>query len=198
VALRRHAGGAMIAEFLATHAWTIYIVVFIAPFIQEDAAVVGAASAAVAGQGDPSWLFSACLFGLIISDGWKYWAGVLAHRWGPAAKLADDPRVAAAKEGVLGRLGLTLLAARFVPGTRIPLYVACGLFQAPFAKFLPLIVMTGALYLGLTFAAFAALGEVVGEQMRATAAPVVVGVVILVVVVNVLNFHLKGRRAARP
>jgi uncharacterized membrane protein YfcA len=58
--------------------------------------------------------------------------------------------------------------------------------------------MTGALYLALTFAAFAALGAVVGEQIRASAAPVVVGVVILVVAINVLNFHLKGRRAARP
>lgn len=158
----------------------VYAAVLIGPFIQEDAAVIGAASAAAAGHGEPSLLFAFCLAGLIVSDGWKYWVGALAHRIPRFAKLAESPRVQAAREGVLKRLGLTLLAARFVPGTRIPLYVACGVFRAPFIKFLALVAATGALYLALAFALLMSLGAAAGEAFNMYAPYVAVTIVALV------------------
>ncbi len=165
-------------DLISNHAWAVYGIAILLPFVQEDAAVIGAASAAATGHGDAAGLFAATLFGLILSDAWKYWAGRFAHAHPGTAKLASDPRVIAARERVVNRLGVALMIARFVPGTRIPLYVACGLFKAPFPRFLIIIIFSGALYLAVAFIVFATLGAALGEQVR-TALPVVVVVVIL-------------------
>lgn len=167
-----------VAELFANHAWAVYGIAILLPFVQEDAAVIGAASAAATGHGDAAGLFVATLFGLILSDTWKYWAGRFAHAHRGTAKLAADPRVIAARDRVVNRLGVALMVARFVPGTRIPLYVACGLFKAPFPRFFVTIIFSGALYLAIAFIAFATLGAALGEKVR-TAIPVAVVVVIL-------------------
>jgi membrane protein DedA with SNARE-associated domain len=185
----------MSAEFLSSYSWAIYLLVFLGPFVQEDAAVVGAATAYITHQGDPTGLFGATLLGLTLSDSWKYWAGALAYRWRPARKWVRDPRVAGARDQVRRRLGLTLIAARFVPGTRIPLYVACGLFRAPFLRFLALIIFSGALYLALAFGAFALLGAVAGESVRAAAPLVVIAIVVIVVSVKAIDLFVRRPRA---
>ncbi len=171
-------------EFFARNDWATLGLVFAGPFIQEDAAVVGAATAAMSGHADPTQVFGAALLGLIASDTWKYWLGraAQAHPW--AAKYIADPRVAGAREKVLNRTGIALMVARFVPGTRIPLYIACGLFHVPFWRFLVLIVLSGALYLGIAFAAFASLGMVMGAQVRAALPFVALAAVTVVLLVG--------------
>lgn len=152
--------------------WAIYIAAFIGPFVQEDAAILGTATAAVSMDLKSAGLFFAVLSGLIVSDTWKYWAGRLAHRSQRASKWVADPRVQAARERVLRRLGLTLLVARFVPGTRIPLYLACGVFKAPFWRFLIYITCSATLYVSLAFTLFRSVDAMMSERLR-IAAPVV-------------------------
>ncbi|MFN3465728.1 MAG: DedA family protein [Terricaulis sp.] len=156
----------MSSELLMPGISAIYLAVFIAPFLQEDAAVVGSASVASVHDAHAAGIFMVSLLGLVLSDAWKYWAGYHAQSWPPARRWVRNPRVAALQEAVLGRLAVALLGARFIPGTRIPLYLACGVFRAPFQRFLPLITLTGALYLGLTFALFAVLGDLAGAQFQ--------------------------------
>jgi membrane protein DedA with SNARE-associated domain len=162
--------------------WAVYLALFIGPFVQEDAAVVGAAATAASGHMDPAMALAITFVGLLISDGWKYWIGRLAHKSRRASRWIADPRVQGARERVLRRLGLTLLVARFVPGTRIPLYVACGVFKAPFSRFMTLVALTGALYLLLMYALIRSLGAVMGEQIRHYA-PFVVVVLVLVILI---------------
>lgn len=160
--------------------WAVYLALFLGPFVQEDAAVIGAAAAAVSGQVNPVLAMVVTWLGLIISDGWKYWVGRLAHRSRRATRWIADPRVQDARERVVRRLGLTLLVARFVPGTRIPLYIACGVFKAPFGRFITLVALSGALYLGLMYIVIRSLGAVMGEHIRQYAPLVVVLVVITI------------------
>ncbi|MEQ1492928.1 MAG: VTT domain-containing protein [Terricaulis sp.] len=183
----------MTPDILIPATWALYLALFIAPFVQEDAAVIGSASAASMHEGDAANIFAISLLGLVLSDAWKYWAGYYAQSWPPAARWVNDPKVAALKEGVLKRLGLALLGARFIPGTRIPLYLACGVFRAPFRRFLPLIALTGALYLGLTFAIFAALGNILGEQFQRLMPLVVVAVIAIIIVVTLVSNHLRNQ-----
>lgn len=164
-------------------AWLVYLGLFLAPFLQEDAAVIGAASLMSMETGtNPTTAFIVTLLGLTVSDVWKYWAGRLARtqRW--AHRFAEKPAVAAAEAKVVGNLGAALMTARFVPGTRIPLYVASGFFKAPFWKFFAFVVASGALYLGLFFAAFEILGAVAGE--RAKIYLPLIGLAIVLVVVG--------------
>lgn len=177
----------MSPDILIPTTWALYLALFIAPFLQEDAAVVGAASAASMHEGDAAGIFIVSLLGLIVSDGWKYWAGYYAQSWPPAARWANNPKVTALKEGVLKRLGLALLGARFIPGTRIPLYLACGVFRAPFRRFLPFIALTGALYLGLTFALFAALGGIFGPLFQRSLPLVIVGAIAIIIAVTLVS-----------
>jgi len=159
-------------EFLGVmyeNAWALYALALLAPFVQEDAAVVGAAAASVAGAGDTAALFGLILLGLTLSDVWKYGAGRFGrtHAW--ARRFAAKPGVEQARGRVVGRLGASLMAVRFVPGTRIPFYVACGFFAAPFAKFVLFLVLSGLAYVALAFGLFHALGEAAGETARAWA-----------------------------
>lgn len=154
----------------------------IGPFVQEDVAIVGAASAAaVTGNEQTAGLLLATWLGLTVSDAWKYWAGRLAKKIPAAARMAQGPRVQAARDRVLRHLAITIVVARFVPGTRIPLNVACGVFHAPFFKYLALIMFSGAIYIGITYALFRALGEVVGEEVRAALPFIVIPIVIAVI-----------------
>lgn len=153
----------------------------VGPFVQEDVAIVGAASAAATGSDQTVGLLLATWLGLTVSDAWKYWAGRLAKKIPAAARMAQGPRVQAAREKVLKHLAITIVVARFVPGTRIPLNVACGVFHAPFFKYLALIMFSGAIYIGLTYALFRALGEVVGEEVRAALPFIVIPIVIAVI-----------------
>jgi membrane protein DedA with SNARE-associated domain len=176
------------------HPWAAYISVFLAPFVQEDAAVIGAASAAAMKLGDPLILFLSLMMGLIISDTWKYWLGRYArtHKW--AMKFVEKPGVRAAGAAVVKRLGLTLLIARFVPGTRIPTYIASGLFKAPFLPFLAWVAGSGVLYAGGMFLAFHFLGKVFGEQAMKVAPWVALAVVVTVIVWTLAKERLRAAK----
>jgi len=172
----------------------LYAGVFFAPFVQEDAAVIGAAAASASGAGNPIVLFLALVLGLAASDIWKYWLGRLAHTHAWARKFAEKPAVAKARDGVLNRLGLTLLVARFVPGTRIPLYVASGVFQAPVIKFTAYVVATGVLYAGLAFALFHLLGKAAGDY--APQAAIIAALLVVVIVVSIVVVQSRRSKLA--
>lgn len=145
----------------------IYISALLAPFVQEDAAVLGAAAASSTSAGDPVGLFAAVLVGLSLSDIWKYGLGraALTQNW--ARALAGRAHAQSMRGRVINRLGATLMVVRLLPGTRIPFYLASGLFKAPFGKFVLFIGLSAAVYVGLAFALFIALGAVMGAQLRA-------------------------------
>lgn len=176
--------------------WLLYGGLLLAPFVQEDAAVVAAASLSGMSGANPGVAFGAVLLGLTLSDVWKYWAGRLARTNAWARKLADKPGVAAARESVVRRLGITLLTARFVPGTRIPLYLASGFFNAPFLKFFAYMFSSALLYVSLVFGLFHILGAVVGEQVK-NYLPLV-GAVLVVGVVGTLILRRLRKGKAKP
>lgn len=172
--------------------WTFLI----GPFVQEDAAVVAAATfATMAGQ-SPALAYLAVLAGLILSDVWKYWAGRLArtHSW--AKKFSQKPGVLAARDKVVNRLGMTMMTARFVPGTRIPLYVASGFFLAPFWRFFLFMSASAVVYVSLVFSAFFVLGAVAGEAAKAYLPLVGVAVVLTILGVTFLRSRRRRTQAA--
>lgn len=180
---------------LAMAPWSVYACFLIAPFVQEDAAVIGAAATSSAGMSEPALLFASVLLGLTLSDLWKYWAGRLALSHGWARRFADKPGVRAARDGVVNRLGASLMAVRFIPGTRIPFYVASGFFKAPFGKFAAFIALSGAAYAGAAFVLFHALGAVAGEAARGWLPALAIG---LIVAVLAGQWAVKRWRPATP
>ncbi|MEM6899876.1 MAG: VTT domain-containing protein [Pseudomonadota bacterium] len=178
-------------EVLAAYPWGLYLIVALTPFVQEDAAVISAAAASAAGAGETPILFASLLTGLSVSDLWKYWLGRAAHynEWG--RKAASKPAVLAAKDKVVRRLGLSLVTARFVPGTRIPLYIACGFFRAPFPRVAFFVIGSAIIYALIAFGLFHALGEMAGERIEKYAP--IAAIVIVIAVIGFLVIQAKFR-----
>lgn len=165
-------------EFLdQTNIWLLYLGLFIAPFIQEDTAVIGAASLSISRSEHWISIFVVILVGLIASDSWKYWLGWAAkrHKW--AKKYGDRPRVLALRSAVLNHSVKTLIAVRFLPLARIPTYLATGFFGVPYAKYWLSIAVSALAYVALFFTVFHILGEIMGENLKNAMPLVAIGIV---------------------
>ena len=170
-------------DFLHSSPWFIYLCSVIAPFIQEDIAVIGAVTAILSKMGNPYGLFAAISIGLIMSDLWKYWLGRAAITQDWARKYSDKPSVHKAREKLDKNMFKTIFVSRFLPGARIPLYIAAGFFKIPFSKFAASICLTAIFYIGLIYCIFLGLGEIAGERLK-TYFPLVAlsGVIIFLIV----------------
>jgi len=159
--------------------WGVYALIAVTPFIQEDTAVIGAATASISGA-NPIACYLLLVLGITGSDLFKYWIGRASHAFAWTRRMSARADVQAARERVLKRLGLTLVIARFVPGTRIPLFIAAGVFRAPLASAAAYIVATAFIYAGIIFAVFHALGAAMGAEARRTLPFIALGIVVLV------------------
>lgn len=144
----------------------LYASLFVLPFIQEDVAVIAASTVSLVSVEPVVMIFFAILAGLTASDIWKYWLGYFARRHSFALRFAQKPGVAIAGDLVKDELGKTLFMARFVPGTRIPTYLACGFFKIDYLKFVILVIATAACYVTISFGLFHTVGAVAGEAAK--------------------------------
>jgi membrane protein DedA with SNARE-associated domain len=179
-----------------TDAWPLYLTAFLSPFVQEDAAIIGAATAfwhpdTRAMTSGPA-LLGAMFAGLVISDLWKYWIGFAGRSQKWAQKTAAKSTVQAIGKKIVTHPGKTLLFARFVPGTRIPAYIASGFFGIPFGLFAFWIVISALAYVGIAVAIMGSVGAVAGK----TGQLYVAGVLIASLLIYVAAMALKTRRLA--
>ncbi|PHR61428.1 MAG: hypothetical protein COA43_03510 [Robiginitomaculum sp.] len=170
--------------FTDPHMWLFYFGLIIAPFVQEDSAVIWAASLSVTQSQHWIPIFIAISIGLIASDSWKYWLGWAAkhHKW--AKKYANHARTLKLKKAIVENSVRTLVGVRFIPFARIPTYLAAGFFGVPYIKYWLSISFSAILFISLIFAGFHMLGEVMGESVK-TYMPRV-SLIIIVIIVSTL------------
>ena len=159
-------GADRLMDFLMDSPLWVYIGVFFGPFIQEDAAVLAAASLSANNPDYFPTMFFVILVGLILSDIWKYWIGWAAIKNPRARAFAEKKHVAGLKDKVERYTLATLFGARFLPLARIPAYVACGFFRIPYWKFCLMIALTATVYTIVIFAICHLIGEVMGERFE--------------------------------
>ena len=147
--------------------WYLYLGIFVGPFVQEDAAVIAAATLSAHDPQHFPVVFFVILFGLFVSDIWKYWIGYSAHASSRARRWAETDKVMAMQSRVERNAVTTLLAARFLPLARVPAYIACGYFKMNYLKFCAIIFGTALLYCIVIFALIHSLGEIFGDKMNA-------------------------------
>jgi membrane protein DedA with SNARE-associated domain len=175
-----------------------YLAAALGPFVQEDAAIFAAAASALAMPDARAGLFVTVWLGLCASDVWKYGIGRLAHAHGWARKQAQKPPVQALAETVTRRIGFAMMAARFIPGTRIPLYLAAGWFKVPFWRFLGWMMASALAYVSLAFAIFQVLGALAGPQFVARAGLGVALVMIAIAGAFWALARMRPRRSTGP
>lgn len=171
--------------------WLLYLGVFLGPFVQEDAAVIAAATLS---EADPSHfpvIFIVILAGLFVSDIWKYWIGRAAHTSARARAYAEREHIAEFSGKIRRNLFMTLLTARFLPLARIPVYVACGYFKVSYWQFCMFIFVTALIYCIAIFVMCHALGEVFGDRIEL----VILSIGIVALSAAAIAFWLRKRRS---
>jgi membrane protein DedA with SNARE-associated domain len=179
----------------------IYLTAFIGPFVQEDAAIIGAVTAFLHPEthmmASGPLILSAMFLGLVISDLWKYWIGAAGRSQNWAKAMVNKPSVGLIASKIQAHPGKTLLLARFIPGTRIPAYIAAGFFGVSFPRFAVWIVVSGLAYVVCAGILLATVGAVAGKNGQVIVAATLIGLMLSWVCLKLVQNSLKGRASSR-
>src|SRR6266545_4751248 len=139
-------------------------VIILLSFVSEDAATISSALSIFGGPLSWPLGFVSCFAGIWLGDLGLYslarcsGKNVLRSRW--LARLTDPATITHCEKTFARNSTFALIASRFVPGTRLPTYLAAGLFAMPARRF-ALITAIGAL---VWISAFFALTKLLGSH----------------------------------
>src|SRR2546430_6457460 len=131
-------------------------------FISEDAATISSALSLFGGPINWQLGFAACFAGIWLGDLGVYSLArcfgkpILKSRW--IARFADAEAIECCQTRFNDHASLKLLASRFVPGTRLPTYLAAGLLSMPVTRFAIVTAFAALLWIGGIFAITKLLG----------------------------------------
>src|SRR6266704_663538 len=131
--------------------------------ISEDAATISSALSLFGGPITWPVGFAACFAGIWLGDLGLYSLArcfgkpILKSRW--IARFADPAAIARCQIKFNNHASLTLLVSRFVPGTRLPTYLAAGLLSMPVPRFAVVTGFAALLWIGGIFAITKLLGS---------------------------------------
>src|SRR5213593_856521 len=132
-------------------------------FISEDAATISSALSIFGGRLSWPLGFVSCFAGIWLGDLGLFslarCAGknVLRSRW--LARLADPATITRSEKTFAQNSAFTLIASRFIPGTRLPTYLAAGLFAMPARRFALITAIGALLWISVFFALTKLLGS---------------------------------------
>lgn len=127
----------------------------LATLVQEDVPTLAAAALAGAGKLPLGWAAAGCLLGIWIGDLLLYGAARVFGRRVldlPWVRTRVSTEAVARSERWFAQEGTWLLvSSRFVPGTRLPTYLAAGFLRVPFARFAGVTGAVVAVWVALLF-----------------------------------------------
>ena len=148
------------------------LTLFGATFVAEDVATIAAGVLVAKTGADPVAALSGVILGTAVGDLALYALG----RWGAGTKLGRKLRARAdvrrAEGWIAGRALALVFAARFLPGSRLPVFTASGLVAAPFAPVAAIIALTTPLWTGALFATARFAGQSGAQQLLTHVLPV--------------------------
>ena len=131
----------------------LFVAIVLLSFLQEDLATATAATLAAAKPEHLALLFAAACTGLVLGDNGLYATGRLARRLPALARRLSGRRLIRLWR-FLDRHGLRLvITARFLPGTRLFTYLACGYRPLAYPRFLLADMLAVLLWTAIVFAA---------------------------------------------
>lgn len=128
----------------------IVVFIFLFTFISEDAACLAAGSIAAQGKLGLAAAVGACFSGIVVGDVALYWAGrtfgavLLKNRF--AARVLEKGSIRRAAGWLERRGASAVFASRFIPGLRLPTYLAAGFLRTRFNAFFVYFLLAAAIW----------------------------------------------------
>ena len=176
----------------------------LATLVSEDLTCVAAGVLVAQGRLGFATATLACLVGIFVGDlllvAAGRWLGRTALARAPLAWFVSPHRVERGARWFAKRGPAVVLLSRFVPGSRLPLFVAAGVLRAPFLRIAAALLLAGGLWTPLLVGLSAATGGAVLdrlERLEAWALPAAAAAAlaaVLVVRLLVPAFTWRGRR----
>ena len=180
------------------------LLIVAATFVSEDLTCIGAGL--LIARGSLPWTagVGACLVGLVVGDLLLYAGGRLIGR--PVTRVAPlrwmirQEELERACRWFTERSAALLIGGRFVPGTRLPTYVAAGVVRMPLIPFSAWVVVAAVLWTPLLVGGAALFGAAAAERIgafqdRALPWLIVTAIVALIALrVGIPLFSAAGRR----
>ncbi len=104
--------------------------------VSEDATTVGAALLASSGIAHPFHVYLLANLAILIGDTGLYLLGRTGSRIRPLRRLLAHRRLYRFRRWLQRHEAAILIASRFMPGSRLPTYTACGFYRLRFGHFL--------------------------------------------------------------
>ncbi|MEX2607850.1 MAG: DedA family protein [Kiritimatiellia bacterium] len=179
-------------------------VIALATLVTED--VTGAITGLMIANGTLSWTqgVGACLVGILFGDYLLFWAG---RRWGrpalsrvPLRWMIDPPALRETEQWFSRHAEKAILISRFVPGTRLPAYVAAGILGVPVKQFTAWFVLAAVIWTPLFVSIAMLLSgqalEWIDRYHHTAPALLIGGVLVYLILTHILlpSFNWRGRR----
>src|SRR3974390_2139727 len=131
------------------------VAIILATFVLEDAAMVAVGVMAADGLLSVPLGLGSLATGIALGDFGLYGMGRLATAYPRLGRFVHSERLRPLATWLNVKLYSTVIAARFLPGARLPTYLACGFFAVPFSRFaVPVVGATIVWSILLFFCAF--------------------------------------------
>ena len=176
--------------------WAKALSLFFLTFFSEDAATLGGAAMAVAGLLTTPLGLAACFLGIWLGDLGLYALAryfgrpFLKQNW--VRRRVNEDRLAKSEAWWKRRGLMVLLAARFVPGLRLPTYLIAGTLAVPFASFATVTALMGLIWVPLIFVLVWFAGTEAATWYAAARGALIMGAASLVALTGIL-FLLRAR-----
>ena len=133
-----------------TTLWITLIALSLGTLISEDLACITAGLLAARGLLSLQFVLAACFLGIWIGDmllyaTGRYSSGTLLARW-PFKKMIASTTLESTRVWLNRHGGLAIMISRFMPGTRLPLYLTAGLVRMNVLKMMFWVTFAGLLW----------------------------------------------------
>jgi membrane protein DedA with SNARE-associated domain len=137
-------------DLAGVSAASLFVVIFFATFISEDAACLAAGALAARGKISFEFGIAACFSGIIAGDVLLYWIGRVFGsrflRFQFVKRFVSAEAVARSSKWLEKRGAFAVFISRFVTGLRLPTYLAAGFLKTDFTKFILYFVLAAAIW----------------------------------------------------
>lgn len=171
--------------------------ILVSTFFLEDVAIGYAGFLAAAGAISIPLAFVALFFGVYTGDLGLYFLGVAARHYERARRYIGEDRLAGARRWLDRRAILTLIIARVLPGSRLPIYAAGGYLQLPFRIFASTTAATSLSWTALLFMGSYVFG-IGAESIPPSAKYAIVLMAVLALIGGPMILKRQIRRSAAP